>query len=618
MKTSGYFSLKHFFNLRAIVTGVCALLLSTGPVCMSYMDNSTPLPDTINWLLIPLTLLTLSGILLTRYLYIPRLLFKDRLPVFLLMLVLTSFVINVAAVEVEYWFRMLFSLPLQSFFNPHSAWTYLYSFISCILLAFLLAGFSLWTLFEELQRQEKEEAGLRDEIKEKSRLFRLGIDLKKVKAMLDEAIASLGKKEQRVVTIIKELSEYLRHHLYANLPISFTTMPRDSISLSSHTVDFFTMPKYRVARHLYLLLSFLILASGMFFDRSDRPVFDTYNLISSILLFTILTSLGYFNIYVIFPSFLRTGRQKVYLRRVAIVTGVVYILLTGQGYLGDGLINRAGIRMPWYILPLAMGGTMLTFIFLFAGTASLVLIKKNLTEKWKISRMETELSRMELESLQARVNPHFLFNVLNNACILSYDNPEGAKATLTGVKEFLDYMIEETKRGVTTVGREADFLSNFLAMEESSGRPLDYSVECPRQLRHETIPVLLFITIVENAAKHSVVIDGRREINIRFIDSNDHLEFICTNTADSDNMQGAYPQFPTPRKSSGLGLYNTRRRLEILYGHNFSLITHISDNLFSVHLKIPFILDSSISTGKLILNHQSLSTSQTHEVSNSR
>ena len=552
---------------------------------MAYLAADYPLPISIVWLIIPMTFLTIGGILITEKILIPRFLVCDRPAIFAILLFLLSYAINIAAIFIEYFYRKALGLP-PSVFDPFSFWTYIDDFISGLLLVFLLAGFSLWTLYDNFQRQEKEEKELKTNVEEKIKLFRSRVDMMTVREMLDKAIGALGENTDRAESMIRDLSDYLRKSLYSDrrerdIPFESTA---HSVRLTSRAMRFITERRYRVARHICLLFTFALLGAGMFFDYPNQPVFDAAHLIQGMVLFLILTLLSYLNIYFIFPRFLRRGNQKRYVRNFTITISILYLVLVMQGYAGKGYVNPAGIAMPWFVVLLATAGYLLTFVFLFIGTASLLLIKKNLTGKWRVSRLETELARTEFEILQAQVNPHFLFNVLNNACILSYDEPEEAKKALEGVKEFLEYMMEETERRETTVRREAQFITNYLAMEKSSGRQLDFSVYYDEWAADVRIPVLMLIPLVENATKHSCSVDGKREINVRFQTTDSGLEFICTNTC-RDESSGLYPLYHIGN-ASGLGLYNTRRRLQLLSGDRFIFSTQRSHGIFIARLQI--------------------------------
>lgn len=199
----------------------------------------------------------------------------------------------------------------------------------------------------------------------------------------------------------------------------------------------------------------------------------------------------------------------------------------------------------------------------------------------RLTRLHAETSRCELQYLRKQVNPHFLFNVLNNTGVLVYENPGLARKVLGELRRLLGRQLSQTRRDKTKIREEVEFLGNYLSLEAMRFEPLEYVIDSSPEVDDIEIPTLLFIPFVENAVKHGGVSDGRREIKMGFSMDDGWLCFECRNTCNPSR------RIKASSASSGLGLSNLRRRLELLYGDNFRLHQAYKGTEYLVNLQIP-------------------------------
>ncbi|MGJ1366211.1 sensor histidine kinase [Sphingobacterium spiritivorum] len=191
---------------------------------------------------------------------------------------------------------------------------------------------------------------------------------------------------------------------------------------------------------------------------------------------------------------------------------------------------------------------------------------------------------MELNELKNQINPHFLFNMLNNIKALTRSNPEAASVVIMKLSEFLRYQLYENNEDKTLLVSEINFLSNFVNLEKIRRDSLSITIQNdvdPKILNSIFIPPNLFTTFVENAVKHSVSVeDTDAYIRIQITLENGRLQFNCKNskTADYHNPD---------KKNSGLGLNNIKRRLKLLYDRQYQLDISSSDREYIVNLSIP-------------------------------
>jgi len=218
-------------------------------------------------------------------------------------------------------------------------------------------------------------------------------------------------------------------------------------------------------------------------------------------------------------------------------------------------------------------------------TTMIKLFQRWMRDNQKITELNNITFTMELNELRNQINPHFLFNMLNGIKSLVRTDPEKATIVIMKLSEFLSYQLYENNEERTLLKSEINFLSNFLDLEKL--RRDNLSVEITNDTKSQIfnsmfLPPNLFITFVENAVKHSVDIHGAESfvrINIKII--RDKLYFNCINSKDPNYR----PSFN--EKTSGLGLGNIKRRLELLYGDNHTLTIESAETKYEINLIIP-------------------------------
>ncbi len=182
----------------------------------------------------------------------------------------------------------------------------------------------------------------------------------------------------------------------------------------------------------------------------------------------------------------------------------------------------------------------------------------------KASRLETSLSRANLEALRMQLNPHFLFNTLNTVAVLAMKGERQRVVRMINRLSDLLRLSLENSRQTITLGEEVDFLQRYLEIEQVRFRDrLSVLVDVPDELLDAEVPSLILQPVAENAVLHGVSKvreGGAIEISARRLDG--HLIL---------NVQDTGPGFPDDVVEEGVGLSNTAARLEQLYGgdHEF-------------------------------------------------
>lgn len=214
----------------------------------------------------------------------------------------------------------------------------------------------------------------------------------------------------------------------------------------------------------------------------------------------------------------------------------------------------------------------LMFSLLFGIVSSVVItaymfLKDNLEEKIsRIKEVEIEnerLKRIELEarmsSLQAKLNPHFLFNTLNSTAALIYENPSKAEESIVQLSDLYRKIFSISNQNFIELEEEIELIKDMLELEKLRFEDnLSYQIDCPDSLREIMIPGLLIEPLVENVIKH---VHGKNQqkihINIKIKKDEDKLS-ICV----ADNGAG----FDVAKADLGFGLYSIQERLRLLFG----------------------------------------------------
>jgi signal transduction histidine kinase len=170
----------------------------------------------------------------------------------------------------------------------------------------------------------------------------------------------------------------------------------------------------------------------------------------------------------------------------------------------------------------------------------------------------------ELHSLQAQVEPHFLYNTLANARYLARHDPAQAVRMLDHLIAYLRTSLPDLRAPMSTLGRECELAEHYLAlMRIRFGERLDFDVACPEPLLHLPVPPLMLMSLVENAVRHGVE-PKPGPVSVRLHAAMDGGRLAVTVSDDGAGLGAAV-------LGSGVGLRNLRQRLAALYGAGASV-----------------------------------------------
>ena len=197
-------------------------------------------------------------------------------------------------------------------------------------------------------------------------------------------------------------------------------------------------------------------------------------------------------------------------------------------------------------------------------------------------KLQKDLADSSLQILQAQINPHFMFNILNHVNILIRKEPDLASSILVQYTNILRYQLYNGKKDSVSIMEEVEFLRDFIEVEKIRWKnSLDVKYLWDIEDNNITIAPLMLITFIENAFKH--VSRSKTEkgyVHIDLKQKNRELNLTVENSKYADNL--IYDK----KEESGIGLENIRKRLDILYHNRYSLLINDSKMLYSTSLSI--------------------------------
>ncbi|GGH76523.1 histidine kinase [Filimonas zeae] len=284
---------------------------------------------------------------------------------------------------------------------------------------------------------------------------------------------------------------------------------------------------------------------------------------------------------------LNLSRQIVYLIFTALVFAFVYafVSITLEEWLRAEPETVKGYTTANKVLRATYG----TFLFLLIWNLiyfTYHYIVKNRTEKLDKMRLESLVKELQLKTIKAHINPHFIFNALNSIRALVDENPARARTAITELSNLLRSSMQAEKQETTPLERELNIVKDYLALEHirfEDRLRVEYDID--EDTLDQPVPPMMLQTLVENAIKHGV----SKQVNgglIRIISDfrADHHELIVQNTGKLNGSGGA-------GNGDGFGLASTNNRLRLLFGSKASFeIKDIDENtveakiIFPVHM----------------------------------
>ncbi len=334
------------------------------------------------------------------------------------------------------------------------------------------------------------------------------------------------------------------------------------------------LKKYELLWHILFWLFYLIVLTMVF----ARFLGFEQAILRNIVNAAVLAPLVYFNLYFLVGKYL--FKEK-YIQYAAAVLFLILATSPLRAYIDTFFSNSQ--NNPLVMYSAAHYGTIfLSSVIMLGITTTLKLL-----EEWYDKKeMETELLRhrfeAELKFLKAQINPHFLFNVLNNIYSLTYLEGKAAAPQILKLSGLMRYMLYESDETIVDLKNEIDYIKNYLDLQQlksESANNIVFNLE--GNTDQIKIAPLLFIPFFENAFKHGDVLDNKSgyikaSIKVTTEELNFHMENTIAPAETRKDTVG------------GIGLDNVQKRLQLLYPSKHSLSISKENNIFIVDLKIQF------------------------------
>ena len=199
-------------------------------------------------------------------------------------------------------------------------------------------------------------------------------------------------------------------------------------------------------------------------------------------------------------------------------------------------------------------------------------------DRKRLAELERQNLEQQLEYLRYQISPHFFMNTLNNIHALVDIDPEKAKDTILELSKMMRFVLSEGNKQGVPLSRELEFIRHYIAlMQLRYTDKVRIDVSLPVDVPDRQIPPLMLITFIENAFKHGVSYQHASFVEVKVSVEGDELHFECRNS------KAGVPN----EEKGGVGLANVRKRLNLLYGKDYTLSIHDVADVYSVELNIP-------------------------------
>jgi sensor histidine kinase YesM len=217
------------------------------------------------------------------------------------------------------------------------------------------------------------------------------------------------------------------------------------------------------------------------------------------------------------------------------------------------------------------------FLFVFIISTGLKVLTQWYREQQQLLEMEKSKIQAELSFLKTQIHPHFLFNCLNSIYYMTLSKDDKAPKTVLSLADFLRFVITESDSSLISMEKEINMLEEYLNLQRlRTSEKFELQFIREGNFGEYSIMPLTFIPFVENAFKYGISAHDNCFIHISIKTDDGMLTFACDNSV--------MPAVRDRARSSGVGLENIKKRLELAYPNRYSL--EIGENSSTFHVKL--------------------------------
>lgn len=312
----------------------------------------------------------------------------------------------------------------------------------------------------------------------------------------------------------------------------------------------------------YLAFPFFIFPKAIPFSSENQLSFFMYVFISilSILLF-------YFNYFVAIPRFALKKQYFSYALSLILLGLLMFLAVRTYHILICSYLQNT---IPINTIFLGVSYLPKAILMLFASFA-LFYYKR-------YKELETERVKSELRVLKAQINPHFFFNTLNIIYGQAITKSDKTASSISKLSQMMRYVLSDTNQELISLENEISYIKSYIELQQlrlTEKTSVNFTID--GDMTRIKVPPLLFINIIENAFKHGVSTEKETTIDIQLKLKNQ----VFTLTVYND-----IPRKFSDEKNTKIGLANTRSRLDLLYGNNYSLDIKNEKTSYKITLKL--------------------------------
>ena len=300
----------------------------------------------------------------------------------------------------------------------------------------------------------------------------------------------------------------------------------------------------------------------------DQSLLDVLRLINNLLLIVFF----YLNERVLIPRLIYKKRYWQF--------AFIHILIPTAVCFGSwGFIHFIAVHTVFQWQPTVFV-TLFPYLFILASSTAYRMIRDRIATERLAKERENENLKTELSFLRSQVSPHFMFNVLNNMVSLARKHSEQLEPSLIKLSSLMRYMLYEADEEKVPLEKETEYLQSYIDLQQQRfGNKIKVSVSMEEVDDRYDIEPMLLIPFVENAFKHGVGMVEDGQIHVHLKAQQQVLLFTVRNKYNSASTE-------IRDKTSGIGLQNVKRRLNLLYGGNHSLLITRQGDWFVISLQI--------------------------------
>lgn len=217
----------------------------------------------------------------------------------------------------------------------------------------------------------------------------------------------------------------------------------------------------------------------------------------------------------------------------------------------------------------------------FGAYLAITTSKRAMAAEISNLQLQTTLKEAQLTNLSNQLNPHFLFNALNNIRFMISESAEDAERMLISLSEVLRYGLQSSSRDVVPLLQEVEILRKYSELIQVQFEDkVDFKMDVPENLMQYSVPPMMLQMLLENAVKHGIEkLAHGGVIELQISEVGDSLSISMCNDVPVDSGRVA--------ASMGIGLKNIRKRLALIFGPSSNLETSLIDNRYCVNARIP-------------------------------